>query len=87
MAGEIEKVEAAKEVFKNPLLYIGFVSVFLGWSLIQTINGGKEERLRQENRMERIVDKTVNAIDNSTRAITEQTMVITELKIIIENKD
>lgn len=86
MSGEMEKVEAAKQIVTNPLLYIGCVSVFLAWFLIETIKSGKEDRIRQEDRMEKIVDKTVNAVDNSTKAINEQTQVINELKIIIENR-
>ena len=92
MAGELEKVNAVEKVMKTPIIFIGVVLIFLGWLAFEFRNDAKQEReraeterLRQQQRMDKIVDKTVEAIDNNTKAQQEQNTVITELKIIMEN--
>ena len=94
MSGEKEKVEALEKVMNTPMILIGVVFIFLGWLAFEVRSDAKEERerseterIRQEHRMDKVADKTVEALDNNTKALQEQQGVITELKILIETKN
>ena len=87
MAELEEKISAVEKVAKSPLLILAFVLLAFAYLFYIEREDAKSERLRQENRMDKVVDKTVEALDNNTRALYDQKEVITELKIMIENKE
>ena len=91
MSGEMEKIQAAKEIATNPLLILFAVAVFLGGFVYMQHKERQSEVLRQEKVMDHlfersneVIEKNTKAFERSTDAFHDQKDVITELKSLIK---